>query len=124
MLPRSDRVTAPALSAPEVARQVTDLLGDIDRRSTRLNSSHVSTRRYTLFRDTTLFRSHVRFGDVASFGQGHGSRVVCSGGGAPGDRLVRGHRSEEHTSELQSRIDTSLHTLPRHDALPLSREVR
>src|SRR5437868_9212739 len=27
MLPRSERVTAPALSAPEVERQVTDLLG-------------------------------------------------------------------------------------------------
>src|SRR5437868_11656103 len=74
----------------------------------------------TLFPYTTLFRSDggVERGGVAQAGvevaggegAGHGPRrAAARGGGAADDRglaLVLGpHRSEEHTSELQSRFD-------------------
>src|SRR5207249_8269899 len=51
----------------------------------------------TLFPYTTLFRSRVHVPPVAGW-HGPGPRGV---GASPSD----GHRSEEHTSELQSRFD-------------------
>src|SRR2546428_8808949 len=51
--------------------------------------------RSTLFPYTTLFRSHVR--------APQGPRGARDAVGEPPDRHV--HRSEEHTSELQSRSD-------------------
>src|SRR5699024_11492623 len=61
--------------------------------------------RSTLFPYTTLFRSpdgrrHRRQQRVAP---GDRRRKHCLGG--TGHRPSRGHRSEEHTSELQSRFD-------------------
>src|SRR6059058_3966655 len=53
-----------------------------------------STRRYTLFPYTTLFRSHRSRPPATHARGGHAARGVPS-------------RSEEHTSELQSRNDIS-----------------
>src|SRR2546422_6350329 len=55
--------------------------------------------RSTLFPYTTLFRSHERLVRLAP--------VVAAAASAPDERrlvLVAGPRSEEHTSELQSRL--------------------
>src|SRR5207249_8220455 len=61
--------------------------------------------RSTLFPYTTLFRSH----DPAGGGFNNASRQGFAGAGrAPQDKVVvvsAGSRSEEHTSELQSRFD-------------------
>src|SRR3712207_8020855 len=77
--------------------------------------------RSTLFPYTTLFRSRSRAhrrGGAAAFGAGEGERVGRPVGEGAGRRhttagatairgsrghLHRAHRSEEHTSELQSR---------------------
>src|SRR2546421_5671614 len=65
--------------------------------------------RSTLFPYTTLFRSHD--GGAARRGAGRGHRAAHRGpavrGARPdrGDRTHRRPRSEEHTSELQSRSD-------------------
>src|SRR5438874_441627 len=141
-----------------------------DRKSTRLNSSHVEISyavfcltprppRSSLFPYTTLFRSHERSGarQPALQGRGHsGQDLRFRGGGhdargrqdaargqgrsPPRDQhlpLLRGRglahagRSEEHTSELQSRRDlvcrllldpasTEIFPLSLHDALPIS----
>src|SRR5690349_23891019 len=75
--------------------------------------------RSTLFPYTTLFRSgSARAPGRGSRGAGRGVRIladlgdrgVAAGGGEHPDRLrdrvrLRGDRSEEHTSELQSRRD-------------------
>src|SRR5437868_7116222 len=129
-----------------------------DRKSTRLNSSHVSISyapSSTLFPYTTLFRSH----DGQRHGQGRrllarlvgglegqlelagaqerqveaerhegrvGGDVLELGGERLAHRLALGvgdGRSEEHTSELQSRFDLvcpQLYPLSLHDALPIS----
>src|SRR5687768_17668540 len=73
--------------------------------------------RSTLFPYTTLFRSRERAGagegDVAlvdgdaggGLRAGDGDGVIAGGvGGAAEDDRVAGGRSEEHTSELQSRL--------------------
>src|SRR2546429_4080400 len=57
--------------------------------------------RSTLFPYTTLFRSHVRH--VREPGWLPGRRVPEHGRHQP-DRADHGDRSEEHTSELQSRL--------------------
>src|SRR3712207_7606568 len=65
--------------------------------------------RSTLFPYTTLFRSRPPPGGARQRGHRHGRPLVAAGRGGrrPGagaDRDARGaHRSEEHTSELQSR---------------------
>src|SRR6188474_3999899 len=59
-----------------------------------------STRRYTLFPYTTLFRSY----DIARVLD---ATVGDDGGAAAGGGLGAVVRSEEHTSELQSRNDIS-----------------
>src|SRR5690349_16406669 len=156
------RVTTPMVSAPSLRA---------DRKSTRLNSSHVEIsyavfcliRRpptSTLFPYTTLFRSRVHHADAAvAEGQqpvvrNHDQRVALvaqfvypglglhlaalalererPGDHADGERAELAGRSEEHTSELQSRRDlvcrllldsasTDIYTLSLHDALPISR---
>src|SRR2546422_10953874 len=69
--------------------------------------------RSTLFPYTTLFRSHAgerAGGDVGDqqCGGGHGERQRAGERGGGGDGDDHGHerrpRSEEHTSELQSRL--------------------
>src|SRR5438105_10305973 len=63
--------------------------------------------RSTLFPYTTLFRSRVRLRPGVS-GDGAGERACRGdpGGGARAHGLAgAGVRSEEHTSELQSRVD-------------------
>src|SRR5438874_1668802 len=148
-----------------------------DRKSTRLNSSHVEISyavfclkilrrppRSTLFPYTTLFRSledHVpglnvtavqhrvrtRVAGLGDSGQGHPARIDVGAADRwdadiRPERLVRNSRrdvprSEEHTSELQSRRDlvcrlllentpttTQIYTLSLHDALPISRRSR
>src|ERR1041385_6347068 len=82
--------------------------------------------RSTLFPYTTLFRSIFRFTSAMQTG--------CSGRlGRPAlNNLINGNRSEEHTSELQSRLHlgcrllffndtatTEIYTLSLHDALPI-----
>src|ERR1035441_6071943 len=111
----------------------------IDRKSTRLNSSHLGISyavfclkrrrrppRSTLFPYTTLFRS--------VNGRGHHQRQNHRGEDAADHRDGQGleHRSEEHTSELQSlrhlvcrlllekeTATTEIYTLSLHDALPI-----
>src|SRR5438874_8261199 len=69
--------------------------------------------RSTLFPYTTLFRSHLdvfQAGFLGTFGrplggQSGGVRRRLSGAFEPGRPGTRPHRSEEHTSELQSRRD-------------------
>src|SRR5438105_11184784 len=72
--------------------------------------------RSTLFPYTTLFRSVVRAREVALDGAGAGSRAGSMAWDRVGQRIgqargpapaiFRPHdRSEEHTSELQSRVD-------------------
>src|SRR5438105_5174699 len=60
--------------------------------------------RSTLFPYTTLFRSHHAQRDG---GAGRRDQCIRRAGAGPADRLVHepGLRSEEHTSELQSRVD-------------------
>src|SRR6184192_3047693 len=86
----------------------------IDRKSTRLNSSH----QLTLFPYTTLFRSHAQLDHVhvptASDQHACLAAEHYQVHQLP-DQWLR-DRSEEHTSELQSPIDT----LSLHDALPIS----
>src|SRR2546429_4651730 len=69
--------------------------------------------RSTLFPYTTLFRSALRPSGPATAGDGEppvptrGVRVDCAGPRPEGHWRVGGlrlHRSEEHTSELQSRL--------------------
>src|SRR3546814_1637969 len=72
-----------------------------------------STRTYTLFPYTTLFRSGARLGRgfrADAGGIGHGFQSMAEGRSAPAP--PSGHcptagRSEEHTSELQSLMRTS-----------------
>src|SRR3712207_7040605 len=54
--------------------------------------------RSTLFPYTTLFRSRVTYetDDALAEGRWHGLNTICRG-------ILDGSRSEEHTSELQSR---------------------
>src|ERR1035437_4026930 len=88
-----------------------------DRKSTRLNSSHAEI--YT-FPYTTLFRSigHPQC-SCAAFGASAGDSVSESAKAYSSARCATAaFRSEEHTSELQSRRD--LH-FPLHDALPIYR---
>src|SRR3712207_8558051 len=62
--------------------------------------------RSTLFPYTTLFRSRARGHDpLPRHPQLHCLKraVVAAGGGGAAQRAVRAARSEEHTSELQSR---------------------
>src|SRR2546422_5085105 len=62
--------------------------------------------RSTLFPYTTLFRSlalHGRHGGARRVGRGAGARGRGRGENRVGNR-DRGRRSEEHTSELQSRL--------------------
>src|SRR2546421_5785678 len=66
--------------------------------------------RSTLFPYTTLFRSHVpdatRQGRARSMEEGQAARRRLGYRGAPRQSsLLRSGRSEEHTSELQSRSD-------------------
>src|SRR6184192_2274986 len=101
----------------------TNLRLDVDRKSTRLNSSHQSTRRLHSFptrRSSDLDGSVAdRFGDIEP--EIRGTRLV--------EQLVGCHesparcRSEEHTSELQSPIDTSIALFP-YTTLFRSRWVR
>src|SRR6059058_426530 len=91
----------------------------IDRKSTRLNSSHVTTRRYTLFPYTTLFRSYKDRWSIELFFDVATQCTSAYVSEYEGRAARRSYRSEEHTSELQSRNDTSLHTLSLHDALPI-----
>src|SRR6184192_3959484 len=95
-----------------------------DRKSTRLNSSHQSTRRLTLFPYTTLFRSVLTSElDVQPAREDARARIdVVVDPVQPGRRIDA--RSEEHTSELQSPIDTSFDTLSLHDALPICLDLR
>src|ERR1044072_8579378 len=115
-----------------------------DRKSTRLNSSHTAIYRMrsffflmirrpprsTLFPYTTLFRSvGARAGAVQHSRQLDGVQL--------GHVVVGDHRSEEHTSELQSHCDisyavffffndtatTEIYTLSLHDALPICRRA-
>src|SRR6059058_2470835 len=90
-----------------------------DRKSTRLNSSHVTTRRYTLFPYTTLFRSELDDAEECGIGAQTLSQIRMQAETGDDGREPGRQRSEEHTSELQSRNDTSLHTLSLHDALPI-----
>src|SRR5437868_4290863 len=141
-----------------------------DRKSTRLNSSHVSISyavfclrrrppRSTLFPYTTLFRS-LLLADPVTAPHGGGVLIIDdSGDRKDGTRTAHVgrqylgrygktdsgvvtvttvwadervyYRSEEHTSELQSRFDlvcrlllapaaTEIYTLSLHDALPIS----
>src|SRR5438477_448045 len=140
-----------------------------DRKSTRLNSSHMSisyavfclTPRQpisTLFPYTTLFRSipfnkpnpftfqartairdrpfnlrrvyHAAQNCAIAQKQISGRIGVVSGPGVGRRQAQRQHRSEEHTSELQSHVNlvcrllldtapTDLYTLSLHDALPI-----
>src|SRR3546814_4745421 len=64
-----------------------------------------STRTDTLFPYTTLFRSVEGFlsaPPALRLAGGMGALVQALQGRLPADRAVSGHRSEEHTSELQS----------------------
>src|ERR1044071_3994005 len=84
--------------------------------------------RSTLFPYTTLFRSRDRApGRLSGAGDPHPVRLTGGLGRGSG-------RSEEHTSELQSRVDisyavfclndtatTAIYALSLHDALPISR---
>src|ERR1044071_5300575 len=83
--------------------------------------------RSTLFPYTTLFRSRSRGGGSTA------SSSTASGGCRDGERAADWARSEEHTSELQSRVDisyavfflndtatTEIYPLSLHDALPIS----
>src|ERR1044071_1898927 len=83
--------------------------------------------RSTLFPYTTLFRSH-RVLDVVYAGD-----AVMTAEQERGVVARKAVRSEEHTSELQSRVDiayavfffndtatTEIYTLSLHDALPIS----
>src|SRR6184192_4243543 len=82
-----------------------------DRKSTRLNSSHQSTRRLTLFptrRSSDLIHDQRIVADDESQRR-HQPRDADVLGGRRGDD--RAFRSEEHTSELQSPIYTSIDTL-------------
>src|ERR1043166_7038810 len=116
----------------------------LDRKSTRLNSSHVSESRMssfflmirrpprsTLFPYTTLFRSLLEVVEPAVFVDAVGDRDQ------PRRPARVGVRSEEHTSELQSRFGisyvvfffndtptTEIYTLSLHDALPISARGR
>src|SRR5437868_1834333 len=164
----SPRSTAVQASGRAIIRRTfgADL---IDRKSTRLNSSHVSisyavfclTPRHTtstLFPYTTLFRS----GNYVTLTRRRPFTLTIENGGIvfrpasgtpfypevkeyvasfnrrpsfrpsdyPANLWSRSYRSEEHTSELQSRfdivcrllLDTSTHdiyTLSLHDALPI-----
>src|SRR2546422_3640029 len=57
--------------------------------------------RSTLFPYTTLFRSRLRHGPIGS----RLRRLACESGAAPSaGQSVANTRSEEHTSELQSRL--------------------
>src|SRR5476649_1291930 len=81
----------------------------IDRKSTRLNSSHTVI--YTLsLHDALPIYARLRgcLGQAlhSDFAHGHGSGE----GGERGRRAGSEHRSEEHTSELQSHRD--LHSFP------------
>src|SRR2546421_7183607 len=57
--------------------------------------------RSTLFPYTTLFRSIFSDGVAAAFGMTH----ACANGGTRREQVRVFARSEEHTSELQSRSD-------------------
>src|SRR2546422_4697040 len=57
--------------------------------------------RSTLFPYTTLFRS---LGAAAVVGHHHRHDLADVAHALPGERVLRGLRSEEHTSELQSRL--------------------
>src|SRR5712691_124395 len=99
-----------------VAQGVIQAVREVDRKSTRLNSSH--TEIYTLSY-TTLFRSpgavgSPREGDPRERVRGYQPLRLGRAGGDPGG--TRG-RSEEHSSELQPHRD--LHSFL-HDALPIS----
>src|ERR1043166_2728656 len=111
----------------------------IDRKSTRLNSSHVSESRMpcfflmirrpprsTLFPYTTLFRSDTKAYDLFLRAEYELHQAEKSFAAEAYDR------SEEHTSELQSRFGisyavfffndtatTEIYTLSLHDALPI-----
>src|SRR6266536_2660876 len=109
------------------------LAAGADRKSTRLNSSHewisyaVVCRRppgFSLFPYTTLFRSAPARTRWAARRPGRATTRPGPPASAPGCRC----RSEEHTSELQSRVDLVCRRLPPpprlfplslHDALPL-----
>src|SRR2546430_7671623 len=61
--------------------------------------------RSTLFPYTTLFRSRSHLNPVRSGRDqppGAERHVAAQAGAIPGSKLKRHHRSEEHTSELQS----------------------
>src|SRR6188768_655888 len=90
-----------------------------DRKSTRLNSSHQSTRRLTLFPYTTLFRSNCSGATVGNDAPAIFPKGVTTVTWTVTDASGNTGRSEEHTSELQSPIDTSIDTLSLHDALPI-----
>src|SRR5437868_3687269 len=167
----SEEPTSSPIAAKNVHAIAPPISSSSDRKSTRLNSSHVSisyavfclTRRppgSTLFPYTTLFRSFAR---AFEGGGDHGTsrqdqflaglreqllgerdaigfdqrgtdfephrREECARHRAADQQLVR---SEEHTSELQSRFDlvcrllldtatTRIYTLSLHDALPIFR---
>src|ERR1043166_9271459 len=83
--------------------------------------------RSTLFPYTTLFRSQQTTGNIT------GLVVDPQGIAVPGVTITATNRSEEHTSELQSRFGisyalfffndtetTEIYTLSLHDALPIS----
>src|ERR1051326_4121823 len=114
----------------------------IDRKSTRLNSSHIPLSRMpsfflmirrpprsTLFPYTTLFRST---GNIVNNNVLRNNRIYNETLGAG---ILVSHRSEEHTSELQSHSfisyavfffndtpTTEINTLSLHDALPIYRQ--
>src|ERR1043166_7100646 len=133
------RVAGEDNASPRGVKAVAVSLAPLDRKSTRLNSSHVSESRMpsfflrirrpprsTLFPYTTLFRSVPRSAACRRRGQ------CFAQGCQSGSRKPRATRSEEHTSELQSRFGisyavfffkdtatTEIYTLSLHDALPI-----
>src|SRR2546429_5957413 len=81
--------------------------------------------RSTLFPYTTLFRSRLPGHDVRMVERGHHCERVPHGDGFGGAlAVVRGARSEEHTSELQSRLHLVCRLLlekKKHMSNPLSK---
>src|SRR5882672_4448912 len=115
MAPAGMATSRVALRLTQTRTAATDL---IDRKSTRLNSSHTVI--YTLSLHDALPICAVPARGLLSHGtRGNGNIQSCAEAYADEDCGDRSHRSEEHTSELQSHSD--LHSFPTRRSSDLCR---